>query len=311
MTYALLIGQAIIAGLLVLILLRLYRSENRDAKRSPADSGADLRAWIEMARGKSGADAAVLYDAAFDRYPASKELLDRIFAHYGRLAAESEDLQVRHAAIARLGNAAERFSARCARLDFETARLRLREVDSLSAQLIEVAERRQRESVAGKVGALEQAVSVLSAGSASADADLEQVAKLDGSINRDALRAYPDLATRYEGTSRRLVQLLQKGDPTKENRVDYNLRAVKAAREAWTLIQEHRAEGWLTDDSKDFNKAWHMTQLVQRLGGWDSNRLMPPSNTYIASVYAEVLQKLAPGMRADFTELMIRESTKA
>ena len=310
MLYGVLISQVVIVGMLALIIVHLFRRDRSKMKTNDAARDEDLRGWIEMARAKNGADAVDLIDAAIDRYPASKELLDKIFAHYGHLASESDDLQIRRAAVTRLGNVAERFSERCARSDYESARARLREVDRLSARLIESAERLQRERLAEKVGALEQAVSVLIASSTSADAELEQVGKLDESISRDALREYPDLRTRYEDTSRRLVQLLQKGSTAIKSEVEYNLRAVNSAREAWKLMQEHRAEGWLHDASADFNKAWNMAQLVQRLGGWDFHRLLPPTSTYISSVYAEVLQKLAPESRAEFTELMVREPQK-
>jgi hypothetical protein len=97
-------------------------------------------AWLGRFRLR---DIAAIFEAAYDRHPASRELVDWLFKHYRAVAGGSDDLQARRAAIARLGSIAERFARHCIREDYETARALVREVDALSSQLVELAERRQ------------------------------------------------------------------------------------------------------------------------------------------------------------------------
>lgn len=284
MLVGVLVLQVVVAGLVLALLIR----------SRAADSGAVSKGIAQVRAATDEAEAAELAEGLVERHSGSLEAFEELWCQLRPLADEG-DPSLRREIVARLERHAAELYARCPLEDLARARALREEVDDLVARLISEGEAAARVRLAAQVDALVEAVERCSSDATWDEETMRELESLDGALDKRTLPRFPELQAAYDEASKRLVAQLNAKDVGESVR-QYNLRAVDMAEQAWAQFQ--KGKGIISDDIE-------VDPLVRLLGGWDSQHLLPSTNTYISSVYAEVFQRLKPEQRLDLTKKMI------
>ena len=129
---------------------------------------------------------------------------------------------------------------------------------------------------------------------------LQQIENLGEQLEKDILKNYKDLYTRYTRVTQRLINHLSK-DSDEQSIRNYNLSAVdefKRAQEKFSLNEAHYKQG----------NDLHL--LTKMLGEWDQTYLSAPSQLYFQNIYADIFSKLNPSAKPKMTKLMLKETKR-
>lgn len=265
------------------------------------DPTARLQEDLDVVANMESVEELDVWNALADRHPGSDVAVGRLFDLLASVAEADPDLLARREAVLRLKEVADKF-----RLESPMEKLSLAmqfqgKVAELADGLMVEVGKTRRESLAQTIGQLESLVESMKGLETPDEEALNEIAAIDGSLDRDALNQFADLKTRYDAVSTSLIQLLDTKDD-RDSRRAYSMLAVESAREA--LNQFEQGKGFLAAEKYD------VARLAQLLGGWEQQHLLPAAHTYVASVYAEIFQKLKPDERLAITEKMIRAEPK-
>ncbi len=299
--------QVIMLGMVAYTLVRITKISSAD-ESAEVDSvqpkideeedvlERDLRA-IDEANENDVVDFAI---AVFDRHPESRKALEKLLSICRPLTSEPHDLLVRREAVIRLKDASEKYLRNCSIDELPLAKEVQTEIDRLADKIMEDVRTQQREGLESQIKQIELKVKVICKNGKISDIALNDIEKIDSVIDKEALRQYEDLQSRYDKTSKELIRSLNQEGKAK-NVQDYNLQALKAAKEAFKYFKE---------ENVIFKKEFDIGKLAGLLGGWDQQQLLAATNTYISTVYAEIFQNLKPEDRLDMTEQIIRAEKK-
>lgn len=281
----------------------LRESLDRELRR---DQGNE---WVQAAGDLSDGEALDLLEAGAARHPGSLALINRLLEVYAPLAKEEDEVATRRFAVLRLNEHLDRFRLACRREHLPLVKAMRLTVDRLAEEVVGEVQAQYQGQLDEQLHALEEGVDHVVR---DPEADVALLEELDRAVDQEGLRQYPELKARYDDASRRLVHALRDRDTSVGgDDSDYNCRAMEAAKRAWERFHANEKSGVMgAFKDKDFNDPEELRQMVEDLGGWDSRRLLPATNTYVTSIYSEVFQKLKPEGRARLTELMIKASTQ-
>ncbi|MFC1513590.1 hypothetical protein ACFL5P_01140 [candidate division KSB1 bacterium] len=133
---------------------------------------------------------------------------------------------------------------------------------------------------------------------------MEMIAELDSRMDKKAVQKHDDLKNKYDIISNRIVNYFKNKDNINEDnyKILYNTLAINQAKNAKILYKRFNTK---------FNKGdADLKRLSKKLGGWETHKLLPSTNTYVMLVYSEIFQKLKDEKKLEMTKLMIKEPIK-
>ena len=124
---------------------------------------------------------------------------------------------------------------------------------------------------------------------------LERVEILDSQLQKDILKNFKELNTRYTKVTQRLFTHLSP-DTNQQAVQKYNLKAVKQFKEAHELF---------ANQETFFKQGNDLQQLTNLLGSWDHTYLTSTTQLYLQNVYSDIFAKLSPESKPEMTKLML------
>ena len=279
-----------------------------DAAHEAVSDTPDL--WLEAAEleESEGAKLDTIEDA-LKRFPSSRELFSTLVEMLIPLIRESENLYARRKALSTLHDYTEVFQSNCSLDDYSYGQEISAEVRELAEVLAQDIAEQTRTEVSTQLDELEEKVQhIVKQNGSSNEDEVDEVARLDESINKEVIRRDEALKKRYESVSNHMISFFQnQDDDTPE--VDlrkYSKQALEAAAKAWRLFHDNENKWKMLDGDKlDYNDKKHLRELVKHLGGWQPQFMTSETHMYVQSVYSEIFQSLKPDGRALMTTMMI------
>ncbi len=124
---------------------------------------------------------------------------------------------------------------------------------------------------------------------------LERVEVLDSELQKDILKNFKELNTRYTKVTQRLFTHLSP-DANQQEIQKYNLKAVKQFKKAQELFANQEVH---------FKQGNDLYQLADLLGSWDHAYLTSATQLYFQNVYSDIFAKLSPENKPEMTKLML------
>ena len=273
----------------------------------------DHKKWLRAAESISDEDRKLEYfESAARRFPNKKIFIDKIIELLGPLA-NNDNLLVRREALMRLRDHANRFVAHAPLENFDDA-LQIRdEIIGYMKKAVEKLDNLREQTNSDLLTDLESKISDLEA-QPKDNQTLKEIEKLDEDIDKEILSNYPDLQKKYDILSKSLIGILNNNTKaSKKSLKSYNKKALRKAKSVLDKIQNH-SEGKLKDNfvgpdnPVNYNKRSNLTNLVESLSGFNSEKLLPTTENYIRMVESQVFSKLSSEGKKVFTKLMIEKS---
>lgn len=239
----------------------------------------------------------------FNRLPDSFPLLQRLWETTKEKLSEDIPPIIQREYIADINDAVTLYRKNCDINSLNKADSIVEELEKYSKNILDKLKEEEHMEMAKLVDKLESSIGRLSNNKENKEL-LKEIEKIDTKINKDRLENFPELKTRYDKCSSKLMASLnnaheEKSDKTKE--YYYNKKAIDFHKEA--LDNFNSEKGVL-------NKSYNLEKIVRLVGGWDSRYLYPSTLTYTNTVYMSIFSKLKPHDQFRITELMIQAKQK-
>jgi len=315
MTYAViaLLGVLILSALLNYVKLR--RLEAVILARSapePAQPNDREVTFLKVVESASSQDRITVAQHAFDRLPSSFVLLEKLWALQEEALKMSVPALLKREIVKNMDGAVRLYRRACDVEDIGKADGILAKMGDAS---VPVAEELRKEEVAFlkmQVKKMSDKVEALKKDRPNSARLLRELERIDSSIDKDRLESLADVKKEYDRVSAHLVETISASDESQTAKhgaavTQYNLRAIEAHKEAMHLFEED-VRMWKT---KDFSTGKGLSEIVDLVGGWDPQYLLPATMSYTNTVFGMMFSKLKDKTQFVMTKAMIEEPRKA
>lgn len=238
----------------------------------------------------------VFVEAAFYRYPNNVAFFD-FFYELLMQEFQMSNRNIKKIVVGKAQQLTQYFINHCAVEDIEYAYQKEQEVLDLSKQYMKDVVAHEEEKLEKQINSLEELVSK--------QEPLEKIQQLDATINKAVLEHHPSASEKYNELLRKVTENVI-NEPSEQQVLEYNRRAISQAQEAENIIKEETKRLQKEKEgSKDL-----LPQLANKLGGWEDYYLTNPTQTYVQAVYSHLFGLLAPNLKPELTKFMLKVPKK-
>lgn len=256
----------------------------------------EMSIWFENIQEENNhARAIQKLESALNKFPGSDTLIQE-YKNRIEPFLESSETAIQKSAIERFNRATRLYLDNCHPSMWNVAKELKDDALSLGNLYMKNRENQFKVNAEKIISALEAAIT----NTPPTKNQLQQIEYLDEQLEKDILKNYKDLYTRYNKITQRLINHLSK-DLDEQSIRDYNLLAVdqfKHAQEKFSSNEAHYKQG----------NDLHL--LTKMLGEWNQTYLSAPSQLYFQNIYADIFSKLNPSAKPKMTKLMLKETKR-
>jgi len=251
----------------------------------------EIKEWLDIIeKEKNHARAIQQLESALNKFPGSYDLI-QVYARRITPFLESSENTVRKMALERYNRATRVFLDNCQPSVWAEANKL--HADSLSIGNLYM--KNQVTQVKLRAEEIIRELEVIVTDNELTKKQLERVEILDNQLQKDILKNFKELNTRYTKVTQRLFSHLSP-ETNQQAIQNYNLEAVKQFKKAQELF---------TNQETQFKQGNDLKQLTTLLGSWDHTYLTSTTQLYLQNVYSEIFAKLSPESKPEMTKLML------
>lgn len=262
--------------------------------------------YVELINNASPEMTFLTIQHCFNRLPGSFVLLKKLWEHIdARLNSENIDPIIQRQLVQVMDDAIEFFEAKCnIKMVYlaEPLRYALNERSEKILKSLADLEKRRFDSA---INLVSQKLHMLkNADAKDKDKVIEDLQKIDATIDRDRLEKYPEINSKYSSLSEQLVDYFNTTKSTEEDIAtkNYNKRCIDSHQKAYDLFDANTG----LFEENDYKNGKKLDNLVALMAGWDNRILLPATIVYTSMIYGSIFSKMKNKAQLRMTESMIK-----